>query len=318
MCLRLPGLCLLLAALPLAAVEPAFFQTRNQGPLAVLYGVPTPGALGVLAPGRSEGSVRLDWSNSYALDSNGGDDLELDGETLRATLAWRRGLAPGLEVGLELPVSGSGGGVMDGFIEGYHRVFGLPGKDRALRPQRAYRVRYAKGGQALLDRSQGSTGLGDLCLNAGWQVSGLTLRGSLKLPTGDPDRLLGSGSTDLALWLVGGAASGRWAFAWSGGLLAMSRGELLPEQQRRLAGFGSLALGWAASSRLALRAQLDGQTPLYGDSELRELRLPAVQLTLGGSWTLGHQRVLDLGLSEDLVVNTSPDVVVHAAYRQGF
>lgn len=106
-----------------------------------------------------------------------------------------------------------------------------------------------------LDMVQSGAGLGDVRLTGGWQFfrgeaempGEIALRASLKLPTGDSDTLRGSGSTDLALWLVGKKdfqmPLGRGSVFGGMGAIAMTDGKVLKDQQRPLVGFGTLGIG---------------------------------------------------------------------------
>jgi hypothetical protein len=97
--------------------------------------------------------------------------------------------------------------------------------------------------------------------------------------------------------------------------MGMTDGKVIEEQQRTVVGFGSLGAGWSPLSWIAFKVQLDAHTPLYKDSQLRELNAEAVQLLIGGTLSLSKQTTLDIGVSEDLIVNTSPDVSFHFDLR---
>jgi hypothetical protein len=163
------------------------------------------------------------------------------------------------------------------------------------------------------------TGAWQLWQSEGDDPQALALRASLKLPTGDEDHLLGSGSTDLALWLSGSQTFRGESLALFGaaGALLMSDGDVLADQQRHAAAFGTLGGGWRPLPRLALKAQVDGHTSCYNDSVLRELS-DSLQLAFGGTLGLTETLTLDIAISEDVAVNTAPDIVFHLALRQTF
>ena len=98
----------------------------------------------------------------------------------------------------------------------------------------------------------------------------------------------------------------------------MSPGDVLPDLQRSLVEFGTLGAGWSPLDWLAFKLQFDGHTPFYRDSRLRELDDGSVQLTIGGTLGFTRNTSLDLGVSEDIVVKTAPDVVFHLALRTVF
>ena len=100
--------------------------------------------------------------------------------------------------------------------------------------------------------------------------------------------------------------------------MGMTDGDVLKDQQRNWVGFGVLGLGWSPARWIALKIQANGHTSFYKNSELEELNGSSVQLTLGGTLAFSKNIALDLGLTEDLLIRTSPDVVFHLALRGSF
>ncbi|HVO66612.1 MAG TPA: DUF3187 family protein [Syntrophales bacterium] len=314
----------------LHALEITPFNTKNQSPIIQVYGLPAAGNAILLSPGQKEFHVMLDYTSNYVDDAKAGEHIVLDGETARFTLNGRYGLIGGIECGIEIPYIIHGGGFLDSFIINYHDLFGFPqgGRDQAPRNRLLYL--YARDGVEKMRIDSSSSGIGDISLFAGFQIyqdgkeypNTVALRTSLKLPTGDSGQLHGSGSTDLAIWLTAGSdhklASGHWTIFGNAGVLVMTDGQVIEEQQRNLVGFGSVGAGWSPLSWIAFKVQLDAHTPFYKDSQLRELNTDAVQLLIGGTLSLSRQTTLDIGVSEDLIVNTSPDVVFHFDLRTRF
>ena len=312
------------------ALEATPFYTQNQGPLIQIFGLPSIGEGIILPRGKADGRFIVDLANTYIDDSNPRESILLDGETTRFTLQGRYGIGGGLEFGAEVPYVIQGGGFLDSFIENYHSAFGFPNAGREKAPRNRLLYRYERDGKVIFNMDRSGNGLGDIKLLGGWQiyvndqrpVQALALRGSLKFPTGDSSRLLGSGSTDFALWVVGtdeyALPVGRLTVFGAAGAMVMTEGDILSEQQRPLVGFGSLGLGWTPFRWLALKIQANAHTPFYRDSDLRELNMSSVQLTVGGTLALSKKTSLDLGISEDVIVQTSPDVVFHVALRHLF
>ena len=176
--------------------------TFNQSPLVQIYGLPALGSARVLDKGESEVQVALALANNFTGASHGDEALTLDGETHRATLTLRRGLAGGYEVGAELPYVRQTGGFLDHTIDVWHDTFALPNRDRNLVPRDRLLYRYIRGGQTLVDVQTASDGIGDVRLTGAREVGGVNaLHVSIKLPTGTSDNLHGSGATDVAVWL---------------------------------------------------------------------------------------------------------------------
>ncbi|WP_298039703.1 DUF3187 family protein [uncultured Desulfuromonas sp.] len=327
--LLLAGLTLLLGPARAWPLELTPFQTANRSPLVLGYGLPPLPDAKRLPAGRTSALLTVDLASNYTESTRDREQIVLDGETYRFDLALRCGLSPTLEVRADIPYISHRGGFLDGFIEDFHDLFGLPqgGRDKAPRNRLLYS--YVRDGRQEIALEENTEGLGDVRLSGAWQLyeeeGGLrsaTVFGSLKLPTGDSDRLLGSGSTDLAFGLSGSLATlSSWGpiRAWGGGgLLLMTEGDLLPQQQNQAAGFGALGAGWAPLPWLAFKLQLDGHTSFYGGSDFEEVDFPSMQVVMGGTLGLAPETALDIAVVEDIAVNTAPDAVFHFALRHNF
>ncbi len=310
---RWPATLLLVASL---AQAEAGFPVHNEGALARTTALPDIGEAAVLAPGDHALGFTLDWTNEYVAQAKGDESLIIDGETQRYAAALRYGIAPDFELGLSVPLLVTGGGVLDGIIQNWHHFWGLPdgGRNEAPKDRLLYEVQ--GNGQTLLDVSRSATGLGDIEVSGGWQLAHpLALRAMVKLPTGDENRLTG-GNLGSALWLdwdpfrnFGG--SRRWFGFVSAGASINQKSSVLSEYQQQLVGFGGLGAGYRVLQRLSLIAQFYSHTPLYSGTALDALQKPGGQLSFGGRWTFNPHTAVDLGIQEDLITNSSPDVSFH-------
>jgi hypothetical protein len=324
------GLMVFFYPLALQAVEITPFHTQNQSPVVQIYGLPSIGSAAVVPYGKAEGKIILDHASNYVNNSNSRENILLDGESTRVTLEGRYGIARGFEGGVEIPFVVLGGGFLDSFIEGYHNTFGFPrgGRDQAPRNRLLYQ--YRRDGQERLHLDTASYGLGDIRLKGAWQLyqkmegqpRAAALRASLKLPTGDSDQLHGSGSTDFSLWVTASdgykLGLGHLTFFGAAGIMAMTDGQVLRDQQRHWVGFGGLGGGWSPLRWIAFKIQANAHTSFYRESDLRELNAVSAQLTMGGTLALSDRTTLDLGITEDIIVATAPDVVFHLNLRLKF
>jgi hypothetical protein len=321
------GLGVLLFPSLLQAMEITPFYTQNQSPLVQIFGLPSIGNYTVLPPKKADVRLILDYASNYVDDSNPRESILLDGESARITLDARFGIDRRFEAGVAIPYLIESGGFLDSFIIDYHNTFGFPQGGRDQAPRNGLLYRYQKDGQQLLKINQSSQGIGDIQFMGGFQLyespikpsPAVALRASLKLPTGDSGQLHGSGSTDLALWITAGddyeVAIGHFTVFGAAGIMGMTNGNVLPAQQRNAVGFGSLGAGWSPLRWLAFKVQANGHTSFYKDSALRELNANSVQLTIGGTLAFTERISLDLGVTEDVIVKTAPDVVFHLALR---
>jgi hypothetical protein len=313
----------------LQAAEITPFYTQNQSPLIQIFGLPSIGEASLLGPGKTDARFIVDLANNYVDDQNPRESILLDGESTRLSLDARYGIKRDWEIGMVIPFVIQSGGFLDGFIENYHSAFGFPQGGREQAPRNRLLYRYVKDGQERLKVNDSSSGLGDISLNGGWQIwggknqpSAAALRANLKLPTGSSGQLHGSGSWDVSLWGVGShdwkVTYGHLTLFGAAGLMGMTGGDVLESQQRNWVGFGGLGVGWSPVRWIAFKVQANGHTSFYKDSGLRELNMSSIQLTIGGTLAFSEKISLDLGVTEDVIVKTSPDVVFHLALRGRF
>lgn len=317
---------LLSTPLPVAAAtaDDAPLAVRNLAPFSNLFGLPRMAGAGPMASGLG---LRLEQVSNFSASQSGSAQIFQDGETSVVALHWARSLGTDdrFDLGVELPWIRHSGGELDRPIDGFHRAFDLPegGRERAPRDRLDYRLRVEGTEQVrLLDRT---SGVGDVRVGAGLRVHQsearrLRLRAQLKLPTGDARRLTGSGAADVSLWLealdtelLAGAGL---RISLGAGASYLGRGDLAADQQRQLAAHGHFGLhrrfgAWDWS------AQLDAHSALY-DLPVDQLGAAALQGTLGVRRTISGRHTLTFSLFEDLIAQSTSDVVFQLAWHRRF
>lgn len=315
-----------LAAAPSLADPFDPLPTYDQSPLVQIFGLPAPGSARVLARGRTQVQIAFEATNNFLAQKNSTESLTLDGETHRTTLTVAYGTGDA-EWGIEIPYLSHSGGFLDNFIENWHDFFGLPQGGRTDTPPDQLHYVYRRDGVERLNISAANRGIGDIRLLAARQLAladtaDATLRASLKLPTGEAEQLHGSGAADVALWLTATCSMEQCpgTLGWNAeiGALALGRGDVLPELQRRLVGFGGAGLAWRAWTPIVLKAELRAHTSFYSSTDLAALGFTAAQLVLGGSWIINRGTTLDIGVSEDIRVATAPDVSILVGLQTKF
>lgn len=137
-----------------------------------------------------KGSVALRgiWANSFGFETG---RMSIDAEVRQVETIVRLGILDRFQAGLIVNYQWRGGGAMDGFIEGFHKAFGLPNSDRDRRPRYRYQVTglQADGTSFALDHD--GYGFGDLVLEGRAQIlkgndllPALTGTVRMRLPTG--------------------------------------------------------------------------------------------------------------------------------------
>jgi len=98
----------------------------EQYPLYALHLSSRPESPRVLAIGESELSLSAPWSNTAIIE----DRYTIDAETRSLALHAAHSFFSDLEFGILVPINWRGGGVLDGVIDDWHTIFGLPRGDR--------------------------------------------------------------------------------------------------------------------------------------------------------------------------------------------
>lgn len=302
------------------------YYLRNHSPFLQVFGLPAPEGGALTPPGTFSTRLASSLANHADTGENTSEAIVLDGETYYADLVLRYGLSERWELGLDLPYVAHRDGKLDNLIEGWHELFGLPNGERQ-RPSNELELAYLRDGTPAAGLEHPGGGPGDLRLTGAYQLAvtddggrAVALRGVVKLPTGDADRLRGSGATDVAVSLEGTdritlADQSMELFAQAG-VLYLGRGEVLPDQQKDAVIFASATLGWQWRPNVELRLQLAVQGE-YFNSGLAELGAGTANVAAGGVIRLRRLGLeLDIALIEDLISDATPDFGIHASLRR--
>ena len=329
--IRAIGIATLMAmpAMALAEVTSPFYNT-NQNPLIQLHGLPPLEKGIVMKSGSTSANVILDITSNSISEIEQQEQIILDGETYRLNLMFRHGLTQpvfgmkGVEIGIDIPFVSHRGGTLDGFIRNWHDAFGLTNSERDQFQDDQLHYQYRRNGATAFRMLNTSNNIGDIRLSAAWQLACRradetdcsALRASLKLPSGKAKKLSGSGGLDFSLAHSTTRTYQRYTFNYGGGLLLNGRSDLFDKQQKALVGFANAGVNYQPGRFpwMVLKAQLDSHSAMY-DSALKNLGSDSVQINIGGSVRFANKMVLDIGVVEDLVTSTVPDVAFHFALR---
>jgi len=303
--------CVALAS-PRALSQSEPLQITNLSPLASLRAIPSQRSV--------EAARGLSWaasttlSNHFTVEKRDRETLFLDGQTDALTLSLRYGSPQHWDVEVTLPWRHHSGGFTDNVISSWHRFFGLPDGDRDRYPTDALHYQLS---QPEHDRRlfRSASGLGDIHVAVSrplLKIDGgqLGISAGIKTASGQSSDWLGSGATDVyALLRFSGQQLGGWPLWWHGQLGGTKAGEsdLLGPQQRRSLWFAGLAAEWRFSPRWSALMQYDTHSALL-DGELEALSEPAGMLSFALRWRPTSRWMIDAGFSEDVVVESAPDI----------
>jgi uncharacterized protein DUF3187 len=172
----------------------------------------------VVKPGTLDVRLELAETASVYNENTPQTSVNVKFETLRSGLFLRYGATDKLELGLEVPVLYRYEGFMNGAITTTERATtGLnPARDALQNSNFLFNV--SRNGQTIMNGGPGALGLGDTILMSKYQflmegaaMPAVSLRGAVKLPTGNQADFFGSGSPDFGLGLaVEKLVAGRW------------------------------------------------------------------------------------------------------------
>jgi Protein of unknown function (DUF3187) len=296
--------------------------TRNQHPLVALYGLPLP--LAARLPGAGSGNIgaTVNWSNVATTDTTDRSSYMLDGEVFEVRVQAGHALGERFAVQGQLAWRQLSGGSLDSLVENWHDLFGLPNGSRDNLPRDALRIEYRSGEQTLLLVDDDSSGLADLPLALGYQLTAsdqgaIAAWLTVKVPTGKAADLMGSGAVDAAFSLAGERQlSERWQLFGQVNLAWLGEGDVLADLQQDFAGSLLAGATWSARRSLELTAQLEANTAVLDTGT--NLDGDAVVLTIGGRYRTDSGWVCDFGFSEDLQIDASPDIVFVLGVRRTF
>ena len=264
----------------------------------------------------------FNWASTSLAQRAGTEQLIVDAEIREMRVTIGRSWPSGFAVQLEIPYRYTGGGVLDSAIDSWHDASHLPEGARASMPQDRIRIAYARGNTVLLDMQSSADGLGDIPSTSSFVVFGAsgaaTVWLSIKLPSGDADRLTGSGATDVSLAIAGERRLGEnWSAYGQAGVTRLGRGERFADQQQDIVWNGFAGIGWRAWRGLELKAQLDAHTAVFDEADVDFLG-DALVLTVGGDYRFASGWQLDIAVSEDIAVESASDVVFVFGLRRSW
>ena len=272
-----------------------------------------------LAEGQWEAHVTETWTNTFVYDA--GKNLLLDFEALDSRVSIAYGALDELELELEFENRSGFGGIMDRFINAFHRTFGLTDAGRHNFPRNQFQIEIPDNkGNPAVSRGSGDEGSFTNALLFTVQHNftcgteylpaiayALTLRANLdngpelsgRLPV-EPQLSLSLSKAVGDFYVYGSVAFGYFGDEHLAGI------HLRPTQY---SGLG--AVEWRFASRMSLLVQYLVSQGVAKD--LGSFSDPSHEITLGWKWELVERTVFEFGLIENLIhFDNSPDFGVHA------
>lgn len=265
-----------------------------------------------------ETEIQTTHSNVFELEIVGQTQLRFDMEQWRTIFTMGYGITDNLDVKIELPFVNSTAGFLDGFVQWYHNLFGLPNGGREFFPNYEYRFELSQNGTQLFSHSASGFGPADMLVRSkyllpfDWPVK-VALVPTIKIPTGKITSGLSSGNFDLGGHILVEKNLRRFHFVSQlGGAWISGHDHLDPILKNYFIQFGQSA-EWQIADGVSLIAELTGNTPLFKNVSADELSTILLDLNVGfaGSFPLEHPYLDELyyqfSFGEDLI-GTGPSV----------
>lgn len=301
----------------------------SQSPFQSLRLVMRPRTPSTLARGQFEFSASTTWVNVWGIDKTVDDPTNewfLDVEMMQTVVAVAYGISDTLEIEGEVQNRSRFGGAMDGFIQGFHDLFGIDqnGRDEVPRGDFVVSLNPLDGPSVALDDSDRGDYSRTLQLSLQHNVTcgtsrlpALSYSLSARLETLDAGDLSGGGDLDLGASVALARRFGRLylygtlGYAWFG--RDSFRGIKLADSQSS----ALLALEWRFRAKQSLLLQYlrtDGLIDDFGP-----FADASNEVTIGYKWELRRKGILEIGLIENIVAfDNSPDFGVHVGVSQRF
>jgi thioredoxin-related protein len=301
-----------------------------QSPFQALRLTIRPRAPSTLGKGQYEGSFWATWVNVFDLENDVGDpdnQFFLDFESLQTVLALSYGITDTLEIEGEFQTRSRFGGHMDGFIEGFHDLFGIDQGGRLDVPRDDFSIHLTpEDGREAVSLDSRDRGVFSQTLGVSFQhnitcgtsrLPALAYSVSARYEMNDDDAFGDSNDLD-----VGFSASvsrrfgkfyayGTLGYAWFG--RDNFRGLELADNQWTILVAGE----WRIFARQSLIVQLlvtEGQVEDFGAFSEQ-----SNEITLGYKWEVRDRGILEVALIENIIsFDNSPDLGFHAGYSQRF
>jgi hypothetical protein len=250
------------------------------------------------------------WSNSFGWTQDVAGERPkdrrflVDGETATMELLFVHGFRDDLDAGLRLPLQWRGGGALDGLIDAWHRILGLPDGDRPRFLKDAFRVEgVTTGREAFSWADESGFGLGNVEAFSRWRFHRgrawtSSLIGRAVLPTGTGP--FADNGAAAGLQLVGARSLGSKFDAYLGlGGTLQGGGPVhgVTYEPARASAF--VAFEWRVFSRMSLLAESNIASRLVDDID----RYPGIHWLVNGgaSIALSENARLDLGFTENFM-----------------
>ncbi len=298
------------------------FDWITQHPLTLMFlQLPTESAY-LLSAGQNRLGYRLDMANSFFVKQSGTGLVQIDLEGLRHTFNYRRGINDRIELGVFLPLQSNTSGFLDGTIQNWHDMFGLPTGDRTNFAKNQFAYVVAVDNSFRINGESDQFGLGDIVFTGKYFIRpedgvypALSARAGIKIPTGDSGSQLGSGGFDFGIGLLAQKTFGRFILYGQTDYVFTGGSDFNLENHDLWK--WSIASEYQANRKHSWILQLQKVTnPFY--TSVDDIDVDTVEMAIGWKRYIGRNIIWEGGFSEDVVVDSGPDFAIFSQFSYTF
>lgn len=302
-----------------ALADQAPIAVQNRFPLHYMFLSPRPTAAQLPAAGAFQATAAYEYGSVYVNETNDQWQFLMDMEIAVFDLSMCYGITPDMAVRLDLPLVRMDSGFMDGFLDNYHNTLGLPNYGREDRPENEFAHRLTKDGALWTAGESGGFEPADITVSALWALSSSpfdttwqsTLVTSIKLPTGDPGKAMGSGNLDIGLFLPVQTRQNAWTWHLMPGFMYHGDPDSVRADVSARESYSLFAgAAYAYNEKLSLIGQLSYFSTPIETTGIAKIDDGAYSLTLGCRRNISRHWDVELALIEDIFTRSSPDFMV--------
>ena len=280
-------------------------------------------------------STSLSHSSMFTVQNSGEWIIDMDMELTELNLRYKHNIKSIGEIGVDLPFIAFGNGFLDGFLEFYHELIGIPDPyGRSGRPKNdfLYEIRQGEYTDLLAERGSGvqgntgvilgktGTGIGDIRLTLKRPLtvsesSALSIKVDLELPTGDAKEGYGNGNTDVGVHILyDRLLTDKIMSYWNIGAIFPGnvKGYINIDLNNYI--YGGTAIEINKWKRWDLLFQLQAQSPVYPETDLLAIDENAYLLVFGCRYYKDNNSI-EFSIAEDLTSTGAPDVTANLSYK---
>ncbi len=294
---------------------------KNSFPLYLFFFSFTPDRVQTLSRGTS--GFRLDMAVQNFIVDEEYDRYKtvVDMGVIKTSLNLSYGVRDNIEVGMEIPFYILYKGFLDSFILDFEKSIGATTPiSRKKNGVNNFTYLLTRGSDTMISINSPYGGVGDIALtakvrhiyNSGMKyMPSISTRYAIKIPTGDDDRFLGSGKVDFGIGVILEKSFGISSNYINLNGIFIGKPDFLKGMEMDPIFSYTLATEFSLTEKFSLLLQLMGNTSPFPPTGITSLDDQVMDFLIGFNYLIGKGTLLQFGLTENILDDSSPDFSIH-------